>query len=79
MEMTPIAPSPLEVVYAVATVIALLFAAYAIRKMAKHDWPVGFGLSLIVFTFVVPFSGPVIVGLRTLWLRQGVGAPSGRA
>jgi hypothetical protein len=78
MKLSPIAPSPLEVVYAVATVVALIFAAYAIRKMAKHEWSIGFGLALILFAFVVPFSGPVIVGLRTLWMRQTVGAPRGR-
>jgi hypothetical protein len=79
MELTPLAPRPLEVVYTVASVVALIFAVYAIRKMVKREWPVGFGLALILFTFVLPFSGPVIVGLRTLWLRWGVGAVNGRA
>jgi predicted Kef-type K+ transport protein len=79
MEPTPLAPSPIEVVYAIAVVVALVFAAYAIRKMAKHEWPVGFALTLILFTFVVPFSGPVVVGLRTLWRRRVVESSSGRA
>ena len=79
MELTALAPSPLEVVYSVAAVVALVFAAYAIRKMVKREWPVGFVLTLVLFTLVVPFSGPIFVGLRALWHRRFVNAWPQRA
>ena len=62
MELASLAPQPIEIVYSVAAVVALVFAVYAIRQMIRREWTTGFGLTLVLLTFVVPFAGPVIVG-----------------
>ncbi|MDO9398489.1 MAG: hypothetical protein Q7T71_18240 [Herbiconiux sp.] len=75
MELEPLAASPFEVVLTAALVTAIVFTAHAIWKVARHDWPVGFALTLVVLTFVVPFSGPVLLGLQSLWRRRRVAHP----
>lgn len=77
VELTPLSPHLAEVVFSVAALVAVLFAAYAIRKMAIRQWPVGFGLTLILLTFVVPFGGPVL--LAALKLRSVVRSRKGVA
>lgn len=61
VELEPLLPHPIEVVFAVAIVVTVLFAAYAIIKMVTRQWPFGLGLSLIVFALVVPFGGAVLL------------------
>lgn len=61
MELNTISPHPIEVVYSVASLVAVVFTVYAIRKMAKREWTVAAGLTLILMSFVVPFGGPIIV------------------
>src|SRR4051794_18741466 len=46
---------------------ALLFVVYAFTKTYKHEWALGFALTLVARTLILPFSGPVIVGLRWFW------------
>lgn len=75
-ELTPLAPTAFEVIYAIATLVAVIFAAYAMHKVTKREWPVGFALTLALFTLVVPFSGPAVVGLRTFWHRCVLGSPT---
>jgi hypothetical protein len=63
VELEPLLPHPIEVVFAVAIVVTVLFLmiAYAIIKMVTRQWPFGLGLSLIVFALVVPFGGAVLL------------------
>lgn len=79
MEPPSLAPTPVEMVYVVASVAALLFAVHAVRRISRGDWPLGYGLTLVLLTLVVPFSGPVIVGSRTVvrrWAQTGAGSHS---
>lgn len=66
MELNPLAPSAAEIVFGLAALVAVLFAAYAVVKMARRQWPVPFGLTMILLTCVVPFSGPVALGVLRL-------------
>jgi hypothetical protein len=60
VELDPLLPQPIEVVFAGVLVATVLFAAYAIIKMVTRQWTVGIGLTLIVLTLFVSFGGAVL-------------------
>ncbi|KQT94304.1 hypothetical protein ASG49_05280 [Marmoricola sp. Leaf446] len=68
-EPAPLAPTGVEVWFAVAAAVAVVFAGFAIWKLVRHEWSVGFALTLVLLTFVVPFAGPVVLLARWLWRR----------
>lgn len=69
MEASPLAPTAGEVMLAVGAVVAVVFIAYAVWRMATRAWPVPFGLTLIVLTWIIPFSGPLLLVLARMWVR----------
>ena len=62
----------MEVLYSLAFMTRVVFAVYAVIKMVRRHWPAGFGLTLILLTLIVPFSGPTALGLRKLWRRRAL-------
>jgi hypothetical protein len=68
-ELSPLAPTTFELVFTLGAVTALLFAVYAVYKVRRGDWAFGAGLTLAVITFIIPFSGPLLVAALT-WRRH---------
>ena len=66
MELNPLAPSPFEIVFTGAALVAVLFTGYAAVRMTRGQWPVPFGLTLVLLTFLVPFGGPILLGVLRL-------------
>ena len=69
-KLNPMPTPPIETVLALGSVVAVVFVFFALWKVARHEWTWPYAIGLVLISFIIPFSGPVVAVVRAWWLRR---------
>ena len=67
-KLEPLPTHPIETVMFLGAVVAIAFVIFALWKVSRREWTWPYAVGLVLFSFIIPFAGPVVAVVRAGWL-----------